>query len=117
MNVETAREYCVGKKAVSEGFPFDDTTLVFKVMDKMFAVIDLDSADKIVLKCDPDYAEELRDRYAGIAGARYFNKKYWNQVSFNADVDDRLIISLIDHSYGEVLKKFTRRKLAEYEAL
>lgn len=117
MDIETIRTYCLEKKAASEGFPFDETTLVFKVMDRMFAVIDLDHPDKLTVKCNPDYAIELRDRYNGIEGAWHFNKKYWNQVAFDGDVDDKLIYSLIDHSYDEVLKKFTRKMRNEYEAI
>lgn len=117
MNVEAAREYCLSKKAATECLPFDEYSLVMKVMGKMFAMIDLESADHIVLKCDPDRALDLRERYEAIDGAWHFNKKYWNQVAFDGDVDDKLIYSLIDHSYDEVLKKFTRKMRNEYEAI
>lgn len=117
MNVESARKYCLNKKAATENFPFDDTSLVFKVMDKMFALIDLESANVITLKCNPEYAIELKERYNGIEGAYHFNKKYWIQILFNADVDDALILHLIDHSYEEVLAKFTRKARAEYDGL
>ena len=66
MDIETAREYCLSKKAVTECFPFDEYSLVMKVMDKMFALIDLESANKICLKCDPEYALELREHYVAI---------------------------------------------------
>ena len=95
MNVEKAREYCLSKKGVTECFPFDDVSL----------------------KCDPEYAIELRERYSAINGAYHFNKKYWNSVCFDQDADDRLIEHLIDHSYEEVLKKFTKKLRAEYDAL
>lgn len=117
MDIETAREYCLSKKAVTECLPFDDTSLVMKVMDKMFALIDLESANKISMKCDPVYAIELRERYSAIEGAYHFNKKFWNQIDLDGDVDDRLIKELIDHSIEEVLKKFTKKKRAEYDAL
>ena len=104
MNVEKAREYCLSKKGVTECFPFDDVSLVMKVMDKMFALIDLEGTDSISLKCDPEYALELRERYSAINGAYHFNKKYWNSVCFDQDADDRLIEHLIDHSYEEFLK-------------
>lgn len=117
MNIESAREYCLSKKATTECLPFDEYSLVMKVMDKMFALIDLESANKISLKCDPDYALELRERYSAIEGARHFQKKYWNQIFFDGDVDDKLIKELIDHSYNEVLKKFTKKARAEYDAL
>ena len=107
MNVETIREYCLSKKGVTESFPFDDVSLVMKVMDKMFALIDLEGANFI----------ELREHYAGIEGAYHFNKKYWNGVYFDRDVDDKLIKELVDHSYEEVIKKFTKKLRAEYDAL
>ena len=90
MDIETAREYCLSKKAVTECFPFDEYSLVMKVMNKMFALIDLESANKICLKCDPEYALELREHYVAIEGAYHFNKKYWNQVFLDGDVDDKL---------------------------
>lgn len=117
MDIETAREYCLAKKATTESLPFDEYSLVMKVMDKMFALIDLEGANKISMKCDPDYAIELRERYSAIEGAYHFNKKYWNQVLLDGDADDKLIKSLIDHAYEEVLKKFTKKMRAEYDAL
>ena len=74
MNVETVREYCLNKKGVTESFPFDDVSLVVKVMNKMFALIDLEEANHIALKCDPEKAIELREHYSGIEGAYHFNK-------------------------------------------
>lgn len=65
MNVETVREYCLSKKGATESFPFDDVSLVIKVMNKMFAIIDLEGANSIALKCDPEKAIELREHYAG----------------------------------------------------
>lgn len=117
MDVEIIREYCLSKKGVTESFPFDDISLVMKVMNKMFALIDLEEANSITLKCDPERAIELRERYSGIEGAYHFNKKYWNGVYFDADVDDKLIKELVDHSYKEVIKKFTKKLRAEYDAL
>ena len=117
MDIETIRDYCINKKATTEEFPFDEVTLVFKVMGKMYACIGLDNPDLLTLKCDPDYALELREQYAGIEGAFHFHKKYWNQVSLRGDIEDRLIRSLIDHSYEEVLKKFPRKLKQAYDEL
>lgn len=117
MNVENAREYCLSKKAVTECLPFDEYSLVMKVMDKMFALIDLEGANSISLKCDPEYAIELRERYSAVEGAYHFNKKYWNQVRFDGDAEDQFIEKLIDHSYEEVLKKFTKKLRTEYDAI
>lgn len=117
MDVETIREYCLSKKGVTESFPFDDVSLVMKVMDKMFALIDLEEAKSISLKCDPEQAIDLREHYSGIEGAYHFNKKYWNSVRLDMDVDDSLIKKLVDHSYEEVIKKFTKKLRTEYDAL
>ena len=117
MDIETAREYCLAKKAVTECLPFDEYSLVMKVMDKMFVLIDLEGSNKISMKCDPDYAIELREHYSAIEGAYHFNKKYWNQVFLDRDADDKLIKKLIDHAYEEVLKKFTKKMRTEYDAL
>lgn len=117
MDIETAREYCLSKKGVTECLPFDEYSLVMKVMGKMFALIDLESANKLCLKCDPEYAIELRERYSAIEGAYHFQKKYWNQIFLDRDADDKLIKHLIDHSLEEVIKKFTKKMRAEYEAL
>lgn len=117
MDIESIREYCIRKKAVTECFPFDEYNLVFKVVDRMFALINLENPDRIFLKCEPEYAIELRDRYNGIEGAFHFNKKHWNQVHLESDVSDSLIKELIDHSYNEVIKKFTRKQKGLYDEL
>lgn len=117
MNIETAREYALSKKAATEDMPFGDDILVIRVMGKMFLCISLNTPDRITMKCDPEYAIELRDRYNAIEGAWHFNKKYWNQVLFDRDADDKLIRQLIDHSYEEVIKKLTKKTRTEYEAL
>lgn len=117
MNIETAREYCLNKKGTTESFPFDEHSLVIKVLDKMFALIDLESANKISLKYDPDYVVELRETYSAVEGAPHFHKKYWNQVFLDRDAADKLICHLIDHSYEEVLRTFTCKQRIAYDAL
>ena len=90
MNIEEARIYCIEKQFVTEEFPFDDVSLVMKVGGKMFALIPLDAEEKsITLKCDPDYAIELREQYPAITGAYHFNKKHWNTVFLEAGLPDR----------------------------
>ncbi|MCK9159902.1 MAG: MmcQ/YjbR family DNA-binding protein [Bacteroidaceae bacterium] len=117
MNVESIRTYCLNKKAATECLPFDKYSLVIKVMGKMFALIDLESANTIALKCNPEKAIDLKEQYIGIKEAYHFNKKYWIDVSFDKDVNDKLIKSLIDHSYEEVIKKFTKKLKTEYDAI
>lgn len=80
MDIETAREYSLSKKATTEDLPFGEDVLVIRVMGKMFLCINLNTPDRITMKCEPEYALELRERYNAIEGAWHFNKKYWNQV-------------------------------------
>lgn len=118
MNIEYIREYCLLKQGTSEGFPFDESTLVFKVLDKMFALTSLDrQPTQINLKCDPEYALELRDEYEDITGGYHMSKKHWNTVMVEGDLEDQMIVSLIDHSYDLVVSSFTKKKTAELERL
>ena len=117
MDIEAVREYCLSKKGTEECLPFGEYYLVIKVMGKMFILIDLEEANSISVKCDPEYALELREQYHSIEGAYHFNKKYWNQIALDSDADERLIKQLIDHSYEEVIKKFTKKLRAEYDVL
>ena len=110
MDVEEIRAYCLAKPAATEDFPFGETILVFRVMHKIFACIDLNNVDWFCLKCAPDYAIELRDHYRGITGAWHWNKRYWNQIAItHGDVPDSLIRHLIDHSHDEVIQRFPRK--------
>lgn len=103
MNIEAFRDYCLAKAAVTEELPFDENTLVFKVMGKMFALTDIELFTSINLKCDPARALELREQYAGITPGYHMNKKHWNSVSTDGSVPDALLYELIDHSYELVV--------------
>lgn len=105
LDIEQLRSYCLSKIAATESLPFDDETLVFKVMNKMFALIPLDAHPlTISLKCNPDRAIELRAQYDGIiTGAYHMNKKHWNSVIVNGYLPDSLVTELIDHSYDLVV--------------
>src|SRR5690554_3001426 len=103
MNVEDFRAYCLQKEHVEESFPFGDTTLVFKLNNKIFALLSLEVERKSCnLKCDPKRALELRADFSGIISGYHMNKKHWNTVMFDEDVPDQLIKDLIDHSYDLV---------------
>ncbi|MFC2125030.1 MmcQ/YjbR family DNA-binding protein [Bacteroidota bacterium] len=102
MNIEAYREYCLSKPAVSEEFPFDETTLVFKVAGKMFALTDVDSFKSINLKCDPDLALRLREEYPAVKPGFHMNKKHWNSVDMDQTVPDQTIFDWINHSYDLV---------------
>ena len=108
MNIEEVREYCIAKDVVTEEFPFDDVTLAFKVAGKMFAVICMTMPTRLILKCDPERAIELRELYPGIEPAWHFNKKYWNQHELPT-LPTALVKELIDHSYAEVVAKMPKR--------
>jgi predicted DNA-binding protein (MmcQ/YjbR family) len=99
MNIENIRGYCLKKKYVTESFPFDETTLVFKVHNKMFALIDIEDKQFINLKCDPDRAIQLREEFSEITPGYHMNKKLWNSVSITGSLKDQFIMELIDDSY------------------
>jgi predicted DNA-binding protein (MmcQ/YjbR family) len=105
MNIEEFREYCITKPGVSEEFPFDENTLVFKVMGKMFALTDLAEEFSLNLKCDPERAIELRDQYPAIQPGYHMNKNHWNTVRMDSSISEKLILELIDHSYQLVVDK------------
>lgn len=107
MNTEDIRAYCLLKKAVTEGFPFDDETLVFKVGGKIFALLALENG-RINLKCDPEKAIELREQYNSITPGYHMNKQHWNTLIPN-ELPNKLIAELIDHSYDLVLKSLPRK--------
>ena len=109
MNIETFRDYCIAKPGVTEGFPFDKTTLVFKVMNKMFALTDVDSFEYINLKCDPERAMELREQYDGIKPGYHMHKQQWNSVYINSDVPEDLLIELIEHSFDLIVAKLPKK--------
>lgn len=110
MNVEELRNYCMAKKGVTETFPFNETTLVFKLMGKMFALMPLDRfPPQINLKCDPDWAEALREKYDGdIIPGFHMNKKHWNTVHIAA-LPDKFVLELTDHSYQLVMSKLPKK--------
>ena len=117
MNVEEYRDYCISKKGVTESFPFDETTLVFKVMGKMFALCGLDNVPlRVNLKCDPERAIELREQHDAIIEGWHMSKKHWNTVYLD-QISKELTKELIDHSYNLVVSKLTKKLKAELEAL
>ena len=116
MNVEDYRDYCLKKACATEGFPFDNNVLVFKVMGKMFALAGIDPFERINLKCIPELAIELREEFYSIKPGWHMNKKHWNTIEINGDATDKKIYELIDLSYDLVVKTLTK-KLKEELAL
>lgn len=116
MHIEAFRDYCLAKKGVTEGFPFDQVTLVFKVMGKMFAIAPLERMPpQANLKADPERSLELREAHDGkIIPGFHMNKTHWNTVHLE-QLPDSLIFELVDHSYDLIvasLPKKTQRELA-----
>lgn len=113
MNVEQIRQYCISKKGVTEGFPFDETTLVLKVGGKMFALLNLDGHPSVNLKCDPEKAVELREHHEAILPGYHMNKQHWNTVLLDGSLTDRLVAELIDHSYDLVYESLPKKAKEE----
>ena len=115
MNIESLREYCISKIAVMEGFPFDETTLVFKVMDKMFLLTDLEGDLSINIKCDPEKAIALREQYESVIPGFHMNKRLWNTVNIDGSIPDNILFSWIDDSYDLVVQSLTKKKQKELQ--
>ncbi|MFM9825615.1 MmcQ/YjbR family DNA-binding protein [Flavobacterium sp.] len=113
MNLGTFYEYCLSKKGITEHFPFDQDTLVFKVGGKMFALSSLSKWKKqmpyVNLKCNPEYSQELRGQYDYIQPAFYMSKVHWNTVVINSNVQDKFVKELIDDSYNLAFKSLTKK--------
>jgi predicted DNA-binding protein (MmcQ/YjbR family) len=112
MNIEEFREYCLSKKGVTESFPFDETTLVFKVRDKMFALTDTEDEFSINLKCDPEKAIELREHYAAVKPGYHMSKKHWNTIYIDGTIKDDIILSWVDDSYNIVAGSLSKKDKA-----
>ena len=117
MNIEELRIYCLSIKGAEECFPFDEDTLVFKVMNKMFAYTSLTPTDegfRVNLKCDPEKAIELREKYSSVIPGYHSNKKYWNTIYLDGDMHDDEINFWINHSVEEVIKKLPKKQREAY---
>lgn len=117
MDIDDLRGYCLGKPFTSEGFPFDTDTLVFRVAEKIFALVSLDNQPlSINLKCDPELALELREEYPSIVPGYHMNKKHWNTLLLDGSIPRKKVLELIDHSYDLVFQSLptkTRTLLKE----
>ena len=114
MNVEEIRTYCLEKVATTESFPFDETTLVFKVKNKMFALLSLDEPLSINLKCDPEIAVELREHYPSVFPGYHMNKQKWNTVMLDGMIDSDLIKKWIDDSYWLVVESLPKKDRIDF---
>ena len=109
MTLDAFRDYCLNLPFTTEGFPFGETVLVFKVSEKIFALADIALFEAINLKCDPDMAEELRERYAAVTPGFHMNKKHWNTVRLDGTVPNKMLLEWINHSYDLVAATLPRK--------
>jgi len=116
-NIEIIRDYCLNKKGVTEGFPFDDVTLVFKVMNKIFCLANLNPPISINLKCNPEKAIELREKYDAVLPGYHMNKNHWNTIMITELRKSHLLWKWIDNSYALVVKGLTKKGKAELQNL
>ena len=114
MNLESIREYCLAKPLTGEKMPFDDSTLVFTVAGKIFALLSLNEPEiRISLKCEPDRAQELRASYPQITPGYHLNKQHWNTI-YVEGLSSRLILELIDHSYELIINGLPAKTKKEW---
>jgi predicted DNA-binding protein (MmcQ/YjbR family) len=109
MNIEEVRQFCIAKQGVTEGFPFDEETLVIKVGGKIFALLSLDNSPSVNLKCDPERAVDLRERFSDILPGYHMNKKHWNTLMLEGNLQDSLIKEMLTHSYELVLASLPKK--------
>ncbi len=108
MNIEEIRTNCLSLPHTTEDFPFDESTLVIRVANKIFALIPLEKNGLINLKCDPERAVELREQYDSIRPGYHMNKKYWNTIQFDS-IPSKLVLDLIQHSYNLVFESLPKK--------
>lgn len=108
MNIEEFREYCLAKPGTTEELPFGESTLVFKVAGKIFALTDIDHFGSINLKCDPAKAVLLRDLYEEVQPGYHMNKQHWNTITLSGRITSDQLKSWVDDSYRLVVEKLPR---------
>ena len=109
MDIESVRNYCLQKKSATEELPFDEDSPVYKVMGKIFAITNLIPPYSINLKCDPEKAVELRERYDAVTPGYHMNKTHWNTIELDGNISPKLIKQWIDHSYDLVVNGLTKK--------
>ncbi len=117
MNIEEFREFCLSFEGATEDFPFNENTLAFKVMKKIFALTNLETFEGINLKCDPVKAAMLRELYPEVKPGYHMNKKHWNTVEPQGDLDDEIIKEWIRDSYNLVVESLPRSDQKKLENL
>jgi len=113
MHIESFRDYCLAKPGTTEHTPFGPDTLVFKVLDKMYALCNIENFESINLKCNPEKAIELREQFEAVKPGYHMNKKHWNTIEINLDMADDELTRWVDHSYNLVVSGLPKTKQAE----
>lgn len=113
MNIEELREYCIAKKGVTEEFPFDETTLVFKVAGKMFCLTDLEDDFAVALKNLPEKNIELREHFPAVKPGYHMNKIHWNTIDVDGTIPDKMLYEFVDISYNLIVQSLTKKKKEE----
>lgn len=109
MNIEAYRDFCLALPFTTEGFPFDEKVLVFKVKNKMFALADVDNFESINLKCDPDKAIQLREEYSAVKPGYHMSKKHWNTIELDGSYTDAQLQEWIMDSYRLVVASLPKK--------
>ncbi len=116
MDIENMKSYCLAKKGATTDFPFDETTQVFRVAGKIFALVPNDaSPPSVSLKCDPTFAEVLRQTYAAVTPGYHLNKRLWNTIVLDGGIPDDELEEMVDHSYEQVVKGLTKKERDKLE--
>ncbi len=113
MNIESLRDFCLSLKGVTEAFPFDETTLVFKVLGKIFCLTDLEGDLAVNIKNQPEKIIAMKEEYPAVKPGYHMNKKYWNTVLIDGSIPDTLIKSWITESYDKVIQGLPKIKQQE----
>lgn len=113
MNIEELRDYCLQKPGTTEGFPFGEETLVFKIAEKIYLLIGLTNGNRFNVKCEPELAIELRERHPEVIPGYHMNKKLWNTVYMDGSLTRKQLCEMIDHSYEQVVKSLPKKVQAE----
>ncbi len=114
MNLDNFREYCLSKKGVTEDYPFGEDTICMKVAGKIFAITSYAVPLSVNLKCDPEYAVELREKYDEVQPGYHMNKKHWNTVDFGGRISDKELKEMTDHSFELVFRGLSRKQKEEF---
>jgi predicted DNA-binding protein (MmcQ/YjbR family) len=109
LNLEELRDYCLQKPGVAEGLPFGEDTLVFKVGEKLFLLTSMSQGNQFNVKCDPELAIELRERYPEVKPGYHMNKKLWNTIMLDGSLTRQQLCEMIDHSYEQVVKGLPKK--------